>query len=96
MIQGWDVAVSTMRLGEISQFTIRPNYAYGKDGSSDKIPPNATLQFQIELVEWKGEDVTKDGQVTKLTFEKGEGYDKPNIGATCEGEETSAMLVLGQ
>ncbi|XP_068672059.1 peptidyl-prolyl cis-trans isomerase FKBP4-like [Montipora foliosa] len=84
VIQGWDVAISTMRLGEISQFTIWPNYAYGKDGSGDKIPPNATLQFQIELVEWKGEDVTKDGQVTKLTFEKGEGYDKPNIGATCE------------
>lgn len=86
VIRGWDIAVPTMTVGEISLFTITPDYAYGKDGSGTKIPPNATLQFEIELVCWKGEDVTKDGQVRKITLEKGEGYDKPNTGAACEGK----------
>ena len=85
VIQGWDAAVPTMRIGETSLFTIKSSYAYGKEGSGTKIPPNATLQFQIELVEWKGEDLTKDGQVTMIILEKGEGYDKPNTGAACEG-----------
>ena len=86
VIRGWDVAVPTMTVGEISLFTITPDYAYGKEGSGTKIPPNATLRFEIELVCWKGEDVTKDGQVTKIILKKGEGYDKPNTGAACEGK----------
>lgn len=86
VIRGWDIAVPTMSVGEISLFTITPDYAYGKEGSGTKIPPNATLRFEIELVCWKGEDVTKDGQVTKIIIKKGEGYDKPNTGAACEGK----------
>ena len=74
-----------MTVGETSLFTIKPEYAYGQEGSGNKIPPNATLQFNITLVEWKGEDVTRDGQVTKIVLEKGEGYESPNIGALCEG-----------
>ena len=80
------MAVATMTVGETSLFTIKPEYAYGEEGSGNKIPPNATLQFNITLVEWKGEDVTRDGQVTKIVLEKGEGYDSPNTGALCEGQ----------
>jgi len=75
-----------MTVGESSLFTIKPEYAYRQEGSGSKIPPNATLQFDITLVEWKGEDITKDGTVTKITLEKGEGYDFPNTGALCEGQ----------
>ena len=85
VIQGWDIALPSMNAGETSLFTIKPEYAYGKEGSGLKIPPDATLQFEIELVLWKGEDLTKDGQVTKIVLQKGEGYDKPNTGANCEG-----------
>ena len=94
MIQGWDVAVASMTTGEVSLFTIKPDYAYGKEGSGTKIPPDATLQFEIELVQWKGEDVTRDGQVTKIILEKGEGYEKPNTGAACEGNDTVSFLLL--
>lgn len=86
VIQGWDIAVSTMKVGETSIFTIQPEYAYGEEGSGNKIPSNATLHFEIKLVEWKGEDVTVDGQVTKIVLEKGEGHDRPNTGALCEGQ----------
>ena len=94
VIQGWDIAVPSMTTGEISLFTIKPDYAYGKEGSGTKIPPDATLQFEIELVQWKGEDVTKDGQVTKIILEKGEGYEKPNTGAACEGNNTIFYFLI--
>ena len=88
MIRGWDIAVPSMSTGEKSLFTIKPEYAYGKEGSSTKIPPNSTLRFEIELVQWKGEDLTKDCQVTKIILEKGEGYEKPNTGASCNGKHS--------
>jgi len=87
------MAVATMTVGETSLFTIKPEYAYGQEGSGNKIPPNATLQFNITLVEWKGEDITRDGQVTKIVLEKGEGYDFPNTGALCEGQPTRFSFI---
>jgi len=87
------MAVATMTVGETSLFTIKPEYAYGQEGSGNKIPPNATLQFNITLVEWKGEDITRDGQVTKIVLEKGEGYDFPNTGALCEGQLTRFSFI---
>ena len=77
--------MATMTNGEICHVIIKPEYAYGEAGSGMKIPPNATLKFEIHLVDWKGEDVTNDGQVTKIVLKKGTGYDHPNAGATCEG-----------
>ena len=41
-IAGWDVAVSTMRKGELSRFLISPVYAYGELGCPPRIPPNST------------------------------------------------------
>ncbi len=82
VIEGWEVAVKTMKRGEISKFTISPELAYGERGSPPKIPPNATLIFEIELFDWKLEDITKkkDSGVCKRILEDGEGYDTPNIG----------------
>ncbi|GFZ14927.1 FKBP-like peptidyl-prolyl cis-trans isomerase family protein [Actinidia rufa] len=42
VIVGWDIALRTMKVGEVAKFTIKPEYAYGKCG--------ATLIFEIELV----------------------------------------------
>ena len=89
------MAVGSMTVGETSLFTIKPEYAYRQEGSGSKIPPNATLQFDITLVEWKGEDVTRDGQVTKIVLEKGEGYEFPNTGALCEGQPSRFSLSHG-
>ena len=43
-IVGWDIAVSTMRKGELSRFLISPNYAYGELGCPPRIPPNSTSE----------------------------------------------------
>lgn len=40
-----------MKLNEKSQFLIKSHLAYGKFGCLDRIPSNATVLFQIELIE---------------------------------------------
>jgi FKBP-type peptidyl-prolyl cis-trans isomerase len=51
MTQGWEEAIPGMRVGEIRLLTVPPVAAYGKLGSPPKIPPNATLIFEVELVD---------------------------------------------
>ncbi|XP_023652332.1 peptidyl-prolyl cis-trans isomerase FKBP4 [Paramormyrops kingsleyae] len=86
VIKAWDLGVGTMKVGEVSQFICKPEYAYGSAGSPPKIPPNATLVFEVELFEFRGEDITddEDGGIIRRTITKGEGYSKPNEGATVE------------
>ncbi|XP_025935743.1 peptidyl-prolyl cis-trans isomerase FKBP4 isoform X4 [Apteryx rowi] len=86
VIKAWDIAVATMKAGEICRITCKPEYAYGSAGSPPKIPPNATLIFEIELFEFKGEDLTddEDGGIIRRIRKKGEGYSKPNEGALVE------------
>ena len=85
VIKGWDEGVATMARGEKCILTCTPEYAYGKDGSPPKIGPNETLQFEVELFGWKGEDITSDGGVIKDILIKGENYSTPEDGATVEG-----------
>uniref|UniRef100_A0A8V0Z553 peptidylprolyl isomerase n=1 Tax=Gallus gallus TaxID=9031 RepID=A0A8V0Z553_CHICK len=52
VIRGWDEALLTMSKGEKAQLEIEPEWAYGKKGQPDaKIPPNAKLFFEVELVD---------------------------------------------
>eukprot|EP01098_Paradermamoeba_levis_P004346 TRINITY_DN186_c0_g1_i1.p1 TRINITY_DN186_c0_g1~~TRINITY_DN186_c0_g1_i1.p1 ORF type:complete len:234 (-),score=109.56 TRINITY_DN186_c0_g1_i1:26-685(-) len=51
VIRGWDEALLTMTKGEKATLTIQSEWAYGKKGLPEaKIPPNATLIFDVELV----------------------------------------------
>ncbi|KAF7281671.1 inactive peptidyl-prolyl cis-trans isomerase FKBP6-like [Rhynchophorus ferrugineus] len=51
VILGLDIAVASMKLCEKSQFMIKPQYAYGEAGCLERIPPNSTVLFEIELIE---------------------------------------------
>lgn len=51
VIEGWEIGVKTMKIGEKAEFIFEPQYAYKDQGFDDLIPPNATLTFEIELVE---------------------------------------------
>jgi FKBP-type peptidyl-prolyl cis-trans isomerase len=53
VIQGWDVALLRMRVGDKVKATIPPEMGYGTGGIAGVIPPNATLVFEMELLEVK-------------------------------------------
>ena len=52
VIKGWDEGITQLKKGQKATLTCPPDYAYGPDGYPPVIPPNATLNFDVELLDF--------------------------------------------
>lgn len=50
-IKGWEVGILEMKAGGRRRLIIPPDYAYGPNGAGQVIPPNATLLYEVELID---------------------------------------------
>lgn len=79
VIEGWSEALQLMSKGSRCKFTIPPALGYGAQGAGGRIPPNATLIFDIELLDFtamrKPPDFKKPNKEAQKTTKSGLKYE---------------------
>ena len=53
VIEGWDEGIALLKVGDKARFVIPSDLGYGPAGAGGAIPPNATLIFDVELMDVK-------------------------------------------
>ncbi len=73
ILPGWDEMALLMQVGDVVQFVLPPELALGEEGAPNGvIPPNATLVFEMELVEIKPPPPTPTPAPPPVTVEESE------------------------
>jgi len=88
VIQGLDLAITSLRVGQHASITLRHDYAYGENGLLGRIPPFAELHFGIKLLastmKEQSDENTNSESRTKLALPPS-GDDVPTltVGGSC-------------
>ncbi|XP_010385753.2 inactive peptidyl-prolyl cis-trans isomerase FKBP6 isoform X2 [Rhinopithecus roxellana] len=69
---GMELGLLSMRRGELARFLFKPNYAYGTLGCPPLIPPNTTVLFEIELLDFL--DSAESDKFCALSAEQQDQY----------------------
>jgi tetratricopeptide (TPR) repeat protein len=97
IMKGWDIAVASMKVGEISEFSIAADYAYGEAGLPPKIAANMNLVFVIELLSFEKEPITGEEKIEYATQHKelGNALIKTKNYAPALVEYDKALVAVG-
>jgi FK506-binding protein 4/5 len=97
VIRGMDITAKSMAKNEKCRVVLAPSYAYGSAGSPPKIPPSATLTFDLHLIDFQSKnDLYSDGSVVMKELEPGAGWERPGplayVTVLCTASAISATL----
>ncbi|OEJ31261.1 FKBP-type peptidyl-prolyl cis-trans isomerase [Streptomyces subrutilus] len=87
VIKGWDQGLEGQKVGSRVELVIPPALGYGEQGSGDKIKPNATLVFVVDIV--KGTSVPASATGKEVAQEN---KDLPKVGTNTDGKEVSVTV----
>ncbi|CAG8539995.1 5881_t:CDS:2 [Paraglomus occultum] len=73
LIKGFDLIIKSMRVGELCEAIVSPEYAYGEVGYPSSIPPTCQLEFEVELLKISESAISR--KLLKLTKLKAQGND---------------------
>lgn len=104
VIKGWDEGFASMKVGEKALLKCTPDYAYGAAGMPPKIPANATLEFEVELLGFR-EKLKEKWQMTteerlklanKLKTEGTEFFQQQKYDEAIQKYESAANYAVGE
>ena len=87
VIKGWDQGLEGQKVGSRIELVIPPELGYGAQGSGEKIKPNATLVFVVDIV--KGASVPASAKGKEVAQEN---KDLPKVGTNTDGKEVSVTV----
>ncbi|MFJ4781391.1 FKBP-type peptidyl-prolyl cis-trans isomerase [Streptomyces sp. NPDC088762] len=87
VIKGWDQGLEGQKVGSRVELVIPPALGYGEQGSGDKIKPNATLVFVVDIV--KGTSVPASATGKEVAQDN---KDLPKVGTNTDGKEVSVTV----
>ncbi|XP_077168245.1 inactive peptidyl-prolyl cis-trans isomerase FKBP6 isoform X2 [Paroedura picta] len=93
-LRGMAVGLMTMTKGELARFLFRPDYAFGIAGCPPLIPPNATVLFEIELLDFL--DTAESDDFFELTPEQQERFPLQKVLKVAETEREFGNYLFRQ